>query len=318
MGASLAEIIRARRVVRGMERQDLAAAVGCDVRTVRRWESGCRPLTRHMPALRKALDIPLDEMDRIMLALLRDSDGRMRIEGPEFLQTRGLSHEWLAEALLAMDRRLIDDHPTLGVHDPEQWAPVFEALPDSWRLLTHRGEIVGNWHFVPLAPGVHEAMRAGRMRESEIRLDHLASLDLPGAFDINVTALVLEPAYRQGSGLVMLLRSLCDRLCKLAGRGIHVGRVGAIAWTPASVLLCRRLGMTPVRNMGNDHGLFFEAGIDALQDPLGLTEFTRLRKLHRPECCEAMQARGDAHGDGEARSGGRPEARKPTQGECRE
>ena len=282
MGTVLAEIIRARRVVRGMERQDLAAAVGCDVRTVRRWENGSRPLTRHMPALRQALEIPIEEMDRIMLALLRDRDGRLRIEGPEFLEARGLSHGWLAETLLAMDRRLIDDHPTLGVHDPEQWAPVFEALPDSWRLLTHRGKIVGNWHFVPLAPGVHDEMRAGRLHDSEIHLDHLASLDLPGTFDINVTALILEPASRQGKGLVMLLRSLCDQLCQLAGRGIHIRRIGAIAWTPQSVLLCRRLGMRPVSNMRNGAGIFFEAGIETLSDPLGLSEYAQLRTLHQP------------------------------------
>ena len=280
MGASLAEIIRARRVVRGMERQDLAAMVGCDVRTVRRWESGCRPLTRHMPALREALGIPIEEMDRIMLALLRDRDGRLRIEGPEFLEARGLSHGWLAETLLAMDRRLIDDDPTLGVHDPEQWAPVFEALPDSWRLLTHRGEIVGNWHFIPLAPGVHDEMRAGRLRDSEIHLDHLASLDLPGTFDINVTALVLEPAFRQGKGLVMLLRSLCDQLCQLAGRGIQISRIGAIAWTPQSLLLCRRLGMRPVGNATNHRGAFFEAGIADLADPVSLPEVSHLLRLH--------------------------------------
>ena len=170
MGASLAEIIRARRVVRGMERQDLAAAVGCDVRTVRRWESGYRPLTRHMPALRAALEIPIEEMDRIMLAMLQQKDGQLRIEGPEFLRTRGLSYSWLAETLLAMDRRLISDHPTLGVHEPDQWAAVFEALPDSWRVLTHRGEIIGNWHFVPLAQGAHDEMRDGRLHDADLGL----------------------------------------------------------------------------------------------------------------------------------------------------
>ncbi|MGY6409628.1 MAG: helix-turn-helix domain-containing protein [Alkalilacustris sp.] len=163
MGVSLAEIIRARRIVRGMERQDLAAEVGCDVRTVRRWESGCRPLTRYMPALRAALDIPIEEMDQIMLAMLQQKDGQLRIEGPKFLEARGLSCWWLAETLLAMDRRLIGDHPTLGVHEPDQWAEVFESLPDSWRLLTHRGEIVGNWQFVPLAQGLHDEIRDGRL-----------------------------------------------------------------------------------------------------------------------------------------------------------
>ena len=280
MGASLAEIIRARRVVRGMERQDLAAAVGCDVRTVRRWESGCRPLTRHMPALRQALGIPLEEMDRIMLALLREQDGRLRIEGSEFLDSRGLSHRWLADTLLAMDRRLIDDHPILGVHDPDQWAPIFAALPDGWRLLTHRGRIVGDWQFVPLAPVVHDALRDGRLRDAEIRLDHLVTADLPGEFDIYGSALVLGPGYRQGKGMVMLLRSLCDRFCQLASRGVRIRRIGATAWTPQSVLLCQRLGMTPAGPAYNGPRVFFESVIEALIDPIGLSEHARLKAVH--------------------------------------
>ena len=283
MGASLAEIIRARRIVRGMERQDLATTVGCDVRTVRRWESGSRPLTRHIPALRAALGIPIEEMDRIMLDLIRDRDGGLRIEGPEFLQARGLSHRWLAETLLEMDRRLIDTHPALGVHDPDQWAPIFAALPDSWRLLTHRGNVVGNWQFVPLAPGMHDAMRAGRLLESEIRLDHLVSLDLPGEYDVNITAIVIEPDHRHGPGLVSLLRSLAEQFCHLAGRGVRVSRIGANAWTPESVLLCRRPGMRPVGKVSNDRGIFFEASLSSVPDPLVLTETHNLVECFRPK-----------------------------------
>lgn len=217
-----------------------------------------------------------------MLDLMRDRGGDLRIEGPEFLLARGLTHGWLAETLLAMDRRLIDTHPCLGVHDPAQWAPVFAALPATWRLLTHRGTIVGNWHFLPLAPGVHDEMRAGRLLDSQLGLEHLTTLDLPGRCDINVTALVLEPAWRDGNGLIMLLRSLCAQLCHLAGSGIHFDRIGAIAWTPQSVLLCRRLGMQAVRGIGDGGGVFFEAQIHALTDPIGLPEYAELRTLHEP------------------------------------
>ena len=299
MSVNLAQIIRARRVVRGMGRQDLASAVGCDVRTVRRWECGSRPLTRHMPALREALGISLEEMDRIMLSMLRNGGQQLRIEGPEFLEARGLSHRWLAATLLAMDRRLIDDEPTFGVHDPDKWAPVFEALPDSWRLLTYRSEIVGNWQFVPLAPGLHDESRAGRLNDSDIRLDHLATLDLPGKFDINITALVLETAYRHGKGLMMLLRSLCERFCHLAICGIHIRRIDAVPWIPRSVLLCRRSRMEPVRTIKNRHSVFFEAAVEALTDPLSLPEYARLKAIHEisvPSSPLVLSSRGSGAG----------------------
>ncbi|TVP75557.1 MAG: helix-turn-helix domain-containing protein [Puniceicoccaceae bacterium] len=284
MSVNLAQIIRARRSVRGLERQDLAAAIGCDVRTVRRWESGSLPRSRHLPALRAALGIPLDEMDRIMLELIRDGD--LRIEGPEFLEARGLSHGWLAETLLAMDRRLIDIHPALGVHDPDQWAPVFEALPNCWRLLTHRGEIIGNWQFVPLAPGIQEEMRAGRVLDSQIRLDHLVTLDLPGEFDMNVTAMVLEPSYRMGKGLVMLLRSFLEQVCELAHRKVFFSSISANAWTPEAILLCQRLGMHASGKVTNERGVFFETTVADLPNSLGFPEVSRL-----VECYHTIVAR---------------------------
>ena len=47
MGASLAEVIRACLIVRGMERQNLAAGVGCSATTVR--TPGERKYTRYAP-----------------------------------------------------------------------------------------------------------------------------------------------------------------------------------------------------------------------------------------------------------------------------
>lgn len=276
MSATLAQLIRARRIVRGMERQDLATAVGCDVRTVRRWESGSRPLTRHVPALREALDIPIEEMDRIMLELVRNREGGLRIEGVEFLEERGLSHAWLAETLLAMDRRLIGAGTALGAPNPEHWAPIFTALPDTWRLLTHEGRIVGNWHFLPLAPSVFEQVRASRLRDDELRLEHLTTLDFPATLELYLAALILEPRYRRGTGFVMMLRSLGARLGALAEHGIHFSRIGALACTPEAILLCRRMRMNRISCGTNGTPQFFEARLTSLHDPLQLPEYKRM------------------------------------------
>lgn len=280
MDASLAEIIRARRIVRGMDRRDLAAAVGCDVRTVRRWECGSQPHTRHIPALREALDIPLKEMDRIVIRMLRERSDGLQIEGPEFLTKRGHSYSWLVETLLEMDRRLIASDPTASIQDANRWIPVFQALPDTWRLLTIRDKIVGNWQFLPLAPGVHDEICAGRLTEADLSLDHLVCLDLPGELDIYISALVVEPAYRQGQGLVMLFRSLSEKLNELSFRGIRFQRVSAIAWTPQSRLLCKRLGMQAVRNFGIDSGTVFATTMDRLNDPLRPPSFNENRRTH--------------------------------------
>ena len=277
MSANLAEIIRARRTVRGMQRQDLAAVVGCDVRTVRRWENGSRPLARHIPVLREALDIPIQEMDRIILETIRDQNGGLRIEGGEYLRERGLSHRWLAETLLAQDKRLIGTSSTIGVQDPDQWASIFEALPDSWRLLTCRDEIIGNWHYLPTIPGVVEELRTGRLLDGDLRLEHATSLDLPGTLEIYFTALTLEGEFRRTTAIMMMLRSIVASLIQLAERGIYFSRITALACTPQAILLCQRLGMKDTVNTSIVAPRFFEGPLTALSNSLNFPEFEQLR-----------------------------------------
>ena len=59
MTATLASVIRARRLVRGIEQTALAASIGCDPRSVARWEAGELPSARHMTGLRAALDLTI-------------------------------------------------------------------------------------------------------------------------------------------------------------------------------------------------------------------------------------------------------------------
>lgn len=240
-----ADTIRARRMSRGLEREDLAQLIGCDVRSIRRWEGGGLPQARYIPPLRAALDLTIEQVDALLLARLGGDKLQYRIEGMGYLERLGLSLDTLLNCLIALDRRLIGDSASLGEDEGAKWVPIFESLPDSWRLLTLNDRIIGNWHFVPLDQDVYAQCRAGTITDSDLCLEHVQSLDLPGVHNMYVAALLLEPTHHDGRALRLLLQTFCQRLSALAAREVYFDHVCASAWTPASIVLCRRLGMFP-------------------------------------------------------------------------
>lgn len=259
MRSRLADTIRARRMSRGLGREELARLVRCDVRSIRRWEGGGLPQARYIPALREALDLSIEQVDALLLAEIGGEVPLYRIEDFGYARRLGLGFHTLLERLIELDRRLVGSDAALGVDGTAQWVPIFEALPDSWRLLTVDDAIVGNWHFVPLDPKVYARCRTGDVTDADLRLDHLRSLDLPGVHDMYVAALLLEPAHQDGRTLRLLLDAFCHRLSVLAGREVYFDRVCASAWTAASTVLCRRLGMRPVGRVRGGKVEIFEA-----------------------------------------------------------
>jgi transcriptional regulator with XRE-family HTH domain len=246
MTATLADVIKARRLVRGLEREDLARAVGCDARSVLRWEAGAQPCARHMLRLREVLDIPIDLMDELVLAMVSEADPRPRIVGAAELPRLGWDLRRALAEMLALDQRTLAIEGTRHEGTVEGWLPVLEALPESWRLLVQGGAVVGNWHIVPLTPAAAERMRAGQLYDCQITLPDVETLDLPGRCDLLICAFVLDPAARTPETFRLLFDSLIDAIGRLAAREVFADRLLAATWTPASQLLCRRLGFEEV------------------------------------------------------------------------
>jgi transcriptional regulator with XRE-family HTH domain len=242
MNETLAEIIRARRLVRGMEREDLAAAVGCDARSIMRWESGAQPSARHLLRLREILDISIDLMDELVLTAVSTVDHRLKVRGSREIAHIGWSLRHTLAEMLALDLRSIPIQGTRHEGTLEGWLPVLEALPDTWRILTRAQSVVGSWHVVPLTPSATERLRKGVLIDSEITLADVETLDLPGCVNMLICAFVLDHAERTPEAFRLLFESMLDFFTRLADREVFLDRILAATWTPTSQLLCRRLG----------------------------------------------------------------------------
>lgn len=246
MAQRLGDVIRARRAVRGYDREKLAELINCDVGTIGRWERYERPAIHYLVPIREVLDIPIELMDELVLEAMTREENGLRIEGPSFLERVEIDYVQLARELIALDYRTIGHEEEAFEGEAEQWAEVFEALPDTWRLLTKGREIVGNWQFTPLKPDAFAAAKDGSLLDSEISLDNIDDMQFPCVCNAYVPAVICDGQYRVGRSFKNLFDSMFEVLTKLAVNEVFLNEVCVAAWSPASVKLSERLGLRKV------------------------------------------------------------------------
>lgn len=243
MHLRLGNLIRARRRVRGLTVEDLAARIDCETSTVRRWErDGVVPAARYMLALREVLDIPLTLMDEACLAAMSPARPILRIESEDYLRRTGKNYATLLADIIDFDIR------TFGITDVsdegtiEQWAPIHQLMPETWRLLTLGDRIVGNWHIVPLDDASFARAKCGAMRDGDITIDAVALISFPGFYNAYLSSFALDGPYRHGRPFQMLIESLLDCLSRFAADGIFFREFVTPGFTVEGRKLLERLG----------------------------------------------------------------------------
>jgi hypothetical protein len=155
--------------------------------------------------------------------------------------------EKLVEKLIALDYSLFDGLTPELEGDVEQWVPVYLDHPDTWRLLmTPEKELVGYWHFLPLFDPDFDCAMAGRLRDAEITTDRVRLFELPGTYPLYFECIGLLPSYRRTKAYNALLGSFFDVLLEHGQNGIFFDRLGANAYTPSGVAMCKSFGFEPL------------------------------------------------------------------------
>lgn len=164
----------------------------------------------------------------------------------------------LLRRLIALDRRVLGDVLTDEREGTvAQWAPVFVAHPETWVLLTTGPkQIVGYWCFEALHDEHFRRAKAGELMDSEITLDTVAPLDVPGIYNLYFVLLGVLPECPGGGA--KLIDAFFDRIEALAVRGIFFREVCANAFTKDGKRICEGFGMTligPHRDFGTVYSL---------------------------------------------------------------
>jgi hypothetical protein len=301
----LGATIKAARSARGLSREGLGARLGgVHPDTIGGWERGeWLPGPQNIRLLARVLELPVERLERLLVV---PAGGAAQVGGqvppaagptvagwPEVLGWGWSAHDLLAH-LVALDNE------AFGCRQPaetlravaDRWAPIYAQVPDCWRLIcSEPGHVVANWTLLPLTAEAFEAYRAGELLESEIAVDHLELLVMPGLYRAVVIDFVIRPAWTTAQVRLLLFRSLVRAMAELARLGIFFEEAAAHTQTTAGRALCRGLGMRHVcaspRAAGTD---VFALPLLPMPVTLPLFRDAELAALYRDMSCNGASA----------------------------
>ncbi len=186
----------------------------------------------------------------------RQDRGTSRLVEHDEVLRWGWDGSALLRRLIALDRRILGNVLSDAREGTvAQWAPVLMEHPETWVLLVAGSKrIVGYWHFAALRDEHFVRAKAGELMDSEIAIDMVAPLEVPGFYNLYFVLLGVSTEFPRGGA--KLIDAFFDQLESLAARGIFFREVCANAFTKDGKRICEGLGMAPI-GPHNDFGTVY-------------------------------------------------------------
>lgn len=289
----MAAQLKARREALGLSQEDAAERLGVDKDTVSRWERGrTKPAGRSiLNRLRMEYGLSQAELNHwfgewAMTKLV--CDDRYLLHGHTFLAASGMDEVDFAQQIIDLDVSMIPSLAEVDEGTAEQWSPIFEASPLTWKLLTHGGKIVGYWHYIVLKEAFFEKVRQGEIRDSEIKLSMLefpCFLSPEKNYRMYIIMMGVHSAHQYVGPGGKLISSFVKEIEKAAVNGLFFSEIVTVAYTPQGVSLCEKFGLTPLFheacfNRKVSAKIFYGAG-EQLANFGHVSKNARLAKLYR-------------------------------------
>lgn len=199
----------------------------------------------------------------------------LTVEGWLWCLESGISAEQLLADLISLDYSSVPGLDGQSEGHVAQWAPVFEASPETWRLIVSGHKIVAYWSFFSLAPALQEKLLAGELYDSEIVHDKIRTLRAPATHDLYIPMFGMHKWYKDQRRQIfrLLLKSFYDQVHALEAQGIQFQNVYANAFTEDGASLARSLGF--------EHVAYAKQGGDILGRRLDADLKQRVKRLLR-------------------------------------
>ncbi|WP_439587755.1 helix-turn-helix domain-containing protein [Hydrogenophaga sp.] len=252
MAQLLALHLKTRREARGLSQEQAAELFSVDKDTISRWERGKNRPTgiALLEALRREYSISQKELDDWFSEWALQnlgSDQQYWVRDFGYLGATGIDEEKLLEKLIEIDVALI---PRLTHQDEgsvAQWAPIFQASPFTWKLLTWGDQIVGYWQFVFLKDEYFELVKQGKLRDSEIdpsMLEYPSLVDMSRNYRMYIIMIGVHGSHQRPGPNMRLIQSFVKEIENFTTNGWFISEFVAVAFTPQGVTLCNDFGMT--------------------------------------------------------------------------
>ena len=173
------------------------------------------------------------------------------------LDDYGLSPIGLVRRILELEGRLypVEAHGHVG--SALQWAPVFQANPESWGALTNAADdVVAYWRIAALEPLAFERALAGLLEPFDIHPRDCEDLSQPGVYDIFMVRLCIDPAWREMSTRHLFADSFHAAAERLALRDVRFREMVAVAHSDDECRICEDLGFAYLHDAPDDGAIF--------------------------------------------------------------
>ena len=160
----------------------------------------------------------------------------------EELGNKGINCTQLLERLVEIDWDNFNDLTLESEGSIEQWAAVFNATSDLWRVLAKDGKIIAYWNCIVFKDEYQRRMEEGDLLESDMHVDTLKTNLHKGQNEIYFDSICIDKPYRTVKIMILLLKSVYETLSGLIGKGVKFNKIWASGWTEEGEKLLNRLG----------------------------------------------------------------------------
>lgn len=181
--------------------------------------------------------------------------GRTIIVRRDGIESAGLTLPGFVDDILSLDSKFYRDDP-LDIGTLEQWLPIFENHPDTWRALVRDRKVAGYWQVAPLAKSVFESVIADPAAVRALRTGDYRDLDRPGRCSLYVVSVCLDQTKRTPANRRALVASFMRVVADLAARGIVIDEVAAHVHSEDGQRLCEALDMRTAENQMQTRPLY--------------------------------------------------------------
>ncbi len=134
----------------------------------------------------------------------------------------------------------------------------FHINPDIYLFVKEisTGKIVANIDIAPITDECYEQLRSGRFVDKDITPDMLLSYDLPCAYNLYFSSIVIHDDYRGSDLFLKMFNAVVEHFISLGEREVYAKRMLADAVTKEGEKFCKLFGMHKVKESDHSSTLY--------------------------------------------------------------
>jgi len=166
----------------------------------------------------------------------------LRIAGADFVEAKyGGNYLNFLEHIIALDEEAIVGINKEHEGTPEQWAPIFQESPYTWKLIVLGDEVVGYWQFMCLKPEYYQKVVSGEIIDSEVSVEMMEYPVVAGRYNVFFCVLAIKRAFQGTQAHALIEKSLVGCIRDFTSHGVFFENMYSCGFTHEGIRMCQKI-----------------------------------------------------------------------------